>query len=135
MTYHTEAREITIKDDPDVQAATVADDKKQSERIVLEVVPSLRKLGIRHSVTKNGKAVRITFNDYRVTISSKTNGRYTCTIFSKTKSTDDALEDFPGSREIAAHGNEESPRRARIPLSGLDDIVNAIEHFVKHQPA
>jgi len=133
--YHSDATEITLQEAADVTAASNADNKKQSERIVLEVVPRLNRLKITHNIARNGKVVRFTLGDYnKLTIGAKTNGRYTFTVFSRTRSTDQALSDFPGSQGIAAHGSEESPRRARIPMADLDDIFASLKYFVDHHP-
>ena len=67
--------------------------------------------------------------DYRLRISGKTNGLYTLTIWSKTKTTDEALKDFTGSQELSSHSTEDSTRKARIPMAKLEDIVNALRQF------
>lgn len=131
--YHPEAKEITISVDSDVTAATEAIQKKNSQRIYTEVVPKLEELAIKHNITKSGKGVRFGLSEYRLLLSSKTGGRYTLTIFSKTKSTEEALEDFPGSQELSAQGTEESRRRARIPMSKLDVIMQSITQFVNNK--
>ena len=130
--YHPEAQEITISVDSDVTAATEAIQKKNSQRIYTEVSPKLEELSINHKITKPGKGVRFGLGDYRLHLGSKTGGRYTLTIWSKTKSTEQALKDFPGSQELSANSTEDSSRRARIPMSTLDVIMNSITHFVNN---
>jgi len=92
-------------------------------------VPELKSLSISYDITKNGKAVRFRLGDYRLVLSTKTGGRYTLTIWSKTRSTEQALADFPNSQELAAHGSADSNRRARIPMSTLDAIMASIREF------
>lgn len=128
-TYHPDAQEITITDDSDVKAASDAALKKSSQRIYVEVVPELEKLGIEYKITKSEKGVRFCIGDYKLAISGKTGGRYTFTIWSNNKSTEDALKDFVGSQELSAHGTEDSSRRARIPMAKLDEIISSLKQF------
>ena len=39
--------------------------------------------------------------------------------------------DFPGAQALSANGNEDSTRRARIPMSSLEEIVDAVAHFAR----
>ena len=130
-TYHSEAKEITITDDSDVKAASDAAIKKSSQRIYSEVVPELEELGIEYKITKSEKGVRFRIGDYRLLISGKTGGRYTLTIWSNNKTTEDALLDFEGSQELSAHGAEDSSRRARIPMAKLETITHSIKQLSK----
>lgn len=127
--YHPEAHEIEISDDQDVRAASEAADRKSSQRIYAEVVPQLEELDINCKTTKNERAVRFSIGDYRFHLGARTGGRYTLTIFSKNKSTEDALKDFSGAQELSAHGSEDSNRRARIPMARLESIIEAIKTF------
>ena len=131
--YHPEAQEITITVDIDVTAAAEAIQKKNSQRIYTEVAPKLEELSIKHNITKSGKAIRFKLGEYRLHLGGKTGGRYTLTIWSKIKSTEQALNDFPGSQELSANSTEDSSRRARIPMSTLDIIMSSITHFVKNE--
>lgn len=128
--YHPEAQEIVISDDSDVMAATEAVQKKNSQRIYTEVAPKLEALSIQHNITKNGRGVRFKLGEYQFHLGGKTGGRYTLTIWSKTRSTEHALEDFPGSQECSTSSSEDSSRVARIPMSKLEIIMEAITHFV-----
>lgn len=128
-TYHSDAKEITIADDPDVKAATDAATKKSSQRIYSEVVPELERMNIDHKISKDERAVRFRMGDYRLRISGKTGGRYTLTIWSDNKTTDDALKDFSGAQELEAHAKEDSSRRARISMAKLEDIVDSLKNF------
>jgi len=130
-TYHPEAKEIIIADDADVKAATEAVKSRSSQRIYSEVAPVLDELGIEYTITKSEKGVRFRLDDYRLVLSVKTGGRYTLTIYSKNKTTEDALKDFIGSQELAAHGSEDSERRARISMAKLESIINSINQFKK----
>ncbi len=129
--YHPEAQEIAISDDTDVIAATEAVQKKNSQRIYTEVVPKLKALSIQHNITKNGKGVRFRLSDYSFHLGSKTGGRYTLTIWSKSKSTEQAILDFPGAQECSATSTDDSTRIARIPMSKLETIMDSITHFVE----
>ncbi|MBN2279568.1 MAG: GIY-YIG nuclease family protein [Candidatus Marinimicrobia bacterium] len=131
--YHPEAEELKIKDDSDVVAATESIQKKSSQRLYTEVVPKLEQLGIKYNITKNGKGIWFNLNDYRLSISSLSGGRYTLTIFSKTKSTNEALKNFSGSQELASHSSEDSNRRARIPMSSLNNIFKSIDNYIKNK--
>lgn len=86
-TYHTEAEEIAVSDDTDVKAATRAADKTTTDRIYSQIIPLIEQLGIKYSIVKNGKAVRLNLRDYICVCVARTGGRYTFTIFSKTKTT------------------------------------------------
>jgi hypothetical protein len=130
-TYHPEAEEIHVADATDVQAATEAVQKKNSQRINSEVAPNLKALSLDYNITKNGKGVRFKHGEYSFHIGGKTSGRYTLTIWSKTKSTEEALLDFPGSQECSASSTEESPRVARIPMSELPSIMESITEYVQ----
>jgi hypothetical protein len=132
-TYHTDAKEITIADDSDVKAASDAAIKKSSKRIYLEVVPELEEMDIEYKITKSEKGVRFWIGDYRLHIGGKTGGRYTLTIWSNSKTTEDALKDFKGSQELSAHGKEDSSRRARIPMARLEDIIDSLMHYMENR--
>jgi len=129
LTYHSDAKEITIADDSDVKAASDAAIQKISQRIYSEVVPELKELGIECKITKSEKGARFQIGDYRLHIGGKTGGRYTLTIWSKDKTTEDALLDFEGSQELSAHGSEDSSRRARISMAKLETIISSIKQF------
>ncbi len=129
--YHPEANEISISDDADVKAATDAVNIRSSQRIYSEVGPFLDELGIEYKTTKSKKSVRFRLENYRLVLSAKTGGHYTLTIYSKNKSTEDALNDFIGSQELSAHGSEDSERRARISMVKLELIINSIKQFQK----
>ena len=127
--YHPDAHEIIIDDAPDVKAAAASVNKKNAQRIYEEVVPKLEELNIKYNVTKNEKGVRFRLGDYQLHMGAKTGGRYTLTIWSKTKSSNEALENFPGSQELSANSTEDSNRRARIPMDSLEQILASIKHF------
>lgn len=129
--YHPEAQTIHVTDEADVTAATEAVQKKSSQRIFTEVVPRLDKLGIRYTVTSTGRAVRFKLGSYKLVLAGRTAGRYTLTIWSKTKTTEDALADFEHSQELSANGSDDSPRRARIPMSNLDLVLESITTYVQ----
>lgn len=129
--YHPDAQEIVISDDSDVVAATEAVQKKNSQRLYTEVVPKLDTLDIQHSITKSGRAVRFKLGDYNFHLGGKTGGRYTLTIWSKSKSTEEALQDLPSSQECSANSTDNSNRVARIPMSNLDVIMASITHYVE----
>ena len=128
--YHPEAQVITTTDDSDVIAATEAVQKKNSQRIYTDVAPKLKALSVPYSITEKGKAVRFTLEAYKLHLGSKTSGRYTLTIWSKSKTTEQAILDFPGAQECASTSTDDSPRIARIPMSKLDIIMDSISHFV-----
>lgn len=134
-TYHSQAKEITITDDSDVQAASDAAIKKSSQRIYSEVVPELEDMGIEYKITKSEKGVRFRVGDYRLHIGGKTGGRYTCTIWSNNKTTEEALKDFVGSQGLSAHGTEDSSRRARIPMAKLETIISSLKQFEGLNPS
>jgi Meiotically up-regulated gene 113 len=133
--YHTDAVEITIDDDPDVKAASASVNKKNSRRIYEEVVPELEELKIKYNVTKNEKGVGFRLGEYQLHMGGKTGDRYTLTIWSKNKSTEEALEDFPGSQELSANSTEDSNRRARIPMASLESILSSLKHFMGEKNA
>lgn len=132
-TYHADAKEIIIADDSDVKAASDAAIKKSSQRIYSAVVPELEEMGIEYKITKSEKGVRFRIGDYKLHIGGKTGGRYTLTIWSNNKTTDDALKDFLGSQELSAHGKEDSSRRARIPMAKLEDIINSLRYYKENR--
>lgn len=127
--YYPNAKYITIADDLDVKAASEAAYKKSSQRIYTEVVPKLKELDIEYQITKNEKGVRFSIGDYKLHIGGKTVGRYTLTIWSNKKSTEDALKDFTGSQKLSAHGTEDSSRKVRIPMASLEEIISSIKQF------
>ena len=129
--YHPEAKEVGVSDEPDVAAATDAVQKKNSQRIYTEVIPKLDELSIKYHITKNGRGVRFKLGEYRFQLSGKTAGRYTLTIWSKTKSTEEALANFEHSQELSANGSEDSNRRARIPMSNLQIILESLTKYVR----
>lgn len=131
--YHPEAKEILITDDADVKAASDAAIKKSSQRIYAEVVPELEEMGVDYKITKNEKGVRFRLGEYAFHIGGRTGGRYTLTIWSNTKTTEDALEDFIGSQELSAQGSEDSSRRARIPMAELNMIIESLKQFMANK--
>ncbi|TDX23710.1 Meiotically Up-regulated Gene 113 (MUG113) protein [Modicisalibacter xianhensis] len=133
--YHPEATEITIQEDADVQAATNAANASRERRIYSEVIPRLEALGIEgYHVTKGEKGVRFPVKDYRLHIGARTGGRYTMTIWSTSRTSNQALNDFMHAQEISSTGTEDSPRRARIPLSSLDLIMESLSHCLNPAP-
>ena len=128
--YHPGAQAITVADDSDVAAATNAAQKKHSQRMYTEVVPMLDALSIKHSVMqrKKGAGIKFELGEYELRLEGKTGGRYTLTIRSKTKNTEQALRDFPGSQP--AGRTEDSSRVARISMSKLEVIMESIAKFV-----
>ena len=127
--YHPEAKRVAVRNDSDTVAATEAAQKKNSQRVYTEVVPKLEALSIKHNVIKEGKGVSFKLGDYhRLALVGKTSGRYTLTIWSKTKSTEQALKDFPGSQ--AAGRANQGDRVARIPMSKLETIMDSIAQFI-----
>ncbi|WP_334078310.1 GIY-YIG nuclease family protein [Microbulbifer sp. M83] len=131
--YHPEAEEIGVIDEADVVAAAESIQKKSSQRIYTEVVPELDRRSLNYSLTKNGRAVRIKLGEYTLGLAGRTGGRYTLTIWSKTKTTEEALEDFKGSQELSANGTDDSNRRARIPMSSLPVILESISDFASRE--
>lgn len=129
--YHPEAKEIGISDDADVAAATEAVQKKNSQRIYSEVIPKLDELSIKYTPTKNGRSVRFRLGEYNLALSGRTAGRYTLTIWSKTKTTEEALADFENAQELSANSSEDSRRRARIPMGDLKVIFSSISKYVQ----
>tara|TARA_R100001377_G_scaffold60217_3_gene36451 strand:- start:1168 stop:1563 length:396 start_codon:yes stop_codon:yes gene_type:complete len=119
------------EDDPDVKAATEAVEKKSSQRIFTEVLPELDKLSLKYTLTKNKKGIRFNLGPYKLSIGLRTGERYTMTIWSKTKNTEEALSDFPNSQELSPHGSVDSSRQARIPMSDLSTILESIRWYVK----
>ena len=128
--YHPEAEQIGVIDEADVVAAAESASKKRSQRIYVEVIPELDRLSIKYALYKNGNGVRLRLGDYILHLSARTGGRYTLTIWSKTKSTEEALEDFSGSQELSANGSEDSNRRARIPMSPLSEILESVSGYL-----
>jgi len=133
--YHPEAKEVGVSDEADVAAATDAVQRKNSQRIYTEVIPKLDELSIKYHITKNGRGVRFKLGEYTFHLSGKTAGRYTLTIWSKTKSTEEALADFEHSQELSANGSEDSNRRARIPMSNLQIILESLTKYVRKHGA
>ena len=133
--YHPEAKEIGISDDADVAAATEAVQKKNSQRIYTEAIPKLDDLSIKYSVTKNGRGVKFRLGEYSLSLGGRTAGRYTLTIWSKTKTTEDAMADFENAQELSANGSEDSNRKARIPMSDLEVIFDSITKYVQQHGA
>ena len=127
--YHPEAEEIGVIDEADVVSATESVQKKNSQRIYTEVVPELDRLSIKYTLTKNGRGVKFKLGEYTLALGGRTGGRYTMTIWSKTKSTEDAMADFKNSQELSANGSEDSNRRARIPMSPLSTILDSISNY------
>jgi hypothetical protein len=128
-TYHPEATEIRISDDSDVEAASQAVHARTSQRIYSEVVPVFKEMNIDFKITKSEGGLRFRLDDYNMHLVGKTGGRYTLTIWSKDRTTQDALNDFIGSQELTALGKEDSTRRARIPMAKLEEIVVALKHY------
>lgn len=129
--YHPEAEEIVIADEADVKEATAAIGEKNTQRLYTEVVPVLDKLSIKYNITNNGKSARFRLDDYSLAVSGRNGGLYTLTIWSKKKTTQQALSDFEHSQELSASGSEDSDRRARIPMSNLQKIIESISKYAK----
>lgn len=127
--YHKDAQEIEITSDADVKAAERAATKTTTDRIYSQLIPSLENLKLKYSIVKKGKAVRVNLDKYYCVISARTGGRYTCTIFSKTQTPDQAISAFPGSQELSATASEESNRKARIPLASVDAIIDSLRSY------
>jgi len=133
--YHPEAYEITIDDSPDVKAASESVNKKNSQRIYEEVVPMLEELNFSYNVQKNEKGVRFKGGEYNLHIGAKTGNRYTLTIWSRSKSTEEALSDFQGSQELSSTSTEDSNRKARIPMAKIESIFESLKSFTERKNA
>ena len=133
--YHPEAQQIGVSDEADVVAASEAVQKKNSQRVYTEVIPKLDELAIKYNITRNGRGVKFRLGEYTLALGGRSAGRYTLTIWSKTKSTEDALSDFEHSQELSANGSEDSSRRARIPMSNLKVILESLENYVRQHGA
>lgn len=131
MVYHPEAKEIGISEDADVTAATEAVQKKNSQRIYTEVIPKLDEFSIKYNITKTGRGVKFKLGEYTLALGGRTAGRYTLTIWSKSKSTDEALSDFESSQELSANASDDSNRRARIPMANLQVIFDSLSKYIK----
>jgi len=128
--YHPEAEEIIISDDVDVKAASKAADKLTTNRVYGEIIPIIEKLNIKHTIVKSGKAVRLNMGKYNGVIGVRSGGKYTFTIYSKTKTSDEALNDFPGSQELSGNSTGDSNRKARIPLTTMHVISESIKQYL-----
>jgi len=128
--YHPEAEEIIISDDVDVKAASKAADKLTTNRVYGEIIPIIEKLNVKHTIVKNGKAVRLNMGEYNGVIGVRSGGKYTFTIYSKTKTSDEALNDFPGSQELSSNSTGDSNRKARIPLTTMHVISESISQYL-----
>lgn len=133
--YHPEAQQVGVSDEADVAAASEAVKKKNSQRIYTEVIPKLDELSVKYNVTKNGRGVKFKLGEYTLALGGRSAGRYTLTIWSRTKTTEDALSDFEHSQELSANGSEDSNRRARIPMSNLQTIFDSITGYVRQYGA
>lgn len=133
--YHPEAQEVGVSDEADVAAASEAVQKKNSQRIYTEVIPKLDELSVKYNVTKNGRGVKFKLGEYTLALGGRSAGRYTLTIWSRTKTTEDALSDFEHSQELSANGSEDSNRRARIPMSNLQTIFESLTNYVRQHGA
>lgn len=133
--YHPEAQEVGVSDEADVAAASEAVQKKNSQRIYTEVIPKLDELSVKYNVTKNGRGVKFKLGDYTLALGGRSAGRYTLTIWSRTKTTEDALSDFEHSQELSANGSEDSNRRARIPMGNLQTIFESLSSYVRQHGA
>ena len=130
--YHPEAVEIQLDEPADVIAAAYANSQSGETRISTLVLPRLSELGLKYSTTNNGTLANFRLgDDYKCKIGARTDDRFTFTIFSTTKSTAEALNDFPNSIEPSSNSIDESDRIARIPLTSLDKIFEAIDHALK----
>jgi hypothetical protein len=129
--YHPNAQHVGVSDDADVEAAAEGMKRKNSERLYTDVIPRLDKIKIKHSLSKSGRSLRFVLNDYTLDLGGRSGNKYTLTIWSKTKTTEEALNDFDFSQELAAHGSEDSNRRARISMSSLDSIFESLSKFIE----
>ena len=130
--YYPDAKEIGISEDNEVLAAEEAIQKKDSTRIHTEVIPELEKLSIKYDLRSEGKrGVKFKLGDYTLTLGGRTGESYTLTIYSKIKTTEEALADFSGSQELMVNYSDDSERRARIPMSSLETIMQSIQSFME----
>jgi len=129
-TYHKEAEEVPTSDDTDVKAATKSAIQKSTNKIYSQIIPHLEELELKYSIANNGKVVRINLDKYFCRIAVRTGGRYTFTIFSKTQSTEQALLDFPGSEELSVAATDDSSRKARIPLTTVNSIMESLKSYL-----
>ena len=131
-TYHSEAKEIEINENNDVKAASDAMHKKNAERLYEELVPWLEEKEFKYTIGKKGKGLYFHINDYKLTIGGRSGGRYTLTIWSKKKTTEEALNDFENSQELSSNSTGDSNRKARIPMSPLNEILTSISSYIKN---
>ena len=134
--YHPTAEAVELSDDSDVKAATQAMVEENLNRINAEVAPELKALDIQYDVgtgsRRKGSFAKFDLGDYTLRLGTRTGGRYTLTIFSETKNTEDALRDFPGAQSAGFSAG--GKRKARISLSQLDRILDSIKQYMHDQP-
>ncbi len=131
-TYHSEAKEIQINENKDVKAASNAMHKKNAERLYDELVPWLEEKEFKYTIGKNGKGLYFHINDYKLSIGGRSGDRFTLTIWSKRKTSDEALNDFENSQELSSNSTGDSNRKARIPMSSLNEILASISNYIKN---
>lgn len=129
--YHPEANEIEINENKDVKAASDAMHKKNAERLYESLVPWLEEKEIKYKIGKNGKGLHFHIKDYRLTVGGRSGGRYTLTIWSKNKTSEDALNDFENSQELSSNSTGDSNRKGRIPMSSLNEILASITNYIE----
>lgn len=125
-TYHPGAKILPLDDDVEIKDAMDAARKIKANRIYEHVAPGLNNLNISFKISANGNNAKFTVGEYFLQIGGRQNDRYTMIISSKTKTTDDALNDFHGAQEA---GRGETNRKASIPISSLVHILKSIQAY------
>lgn len=104
-----------------------SDNDLKMDRVLNEIVPALKSMNLNCNINGYKKSVNFKIGDYKLVLSAKSKERCTLTVFSDNRSTEEALNDFILTEK--PRSNETGNRKARIPLTNMDKILNSIRGY------
>lgn len=130
--YYPDATVLVGEDDSEVKAAEKAQTDSRAVRVFEELIPELERLNIDYKVNSKGIGVIGYLGDYKIRVGTRQNDKYTFYVYSKKKTNEEALDDFPGteSPSFRSKDPEESTKKAMMGLKTLKQIFESIESYV-----
>jgi len=131
--YYPGAVLLVGDDDPEIRAAEKAIDEVKFLRVVEQLEPAIKGLGLRYDLPSNRKSIRIYLGDYVLRIGVRNSDKFTFYVFSSEKTSEQALADFPGT-ELPSFRTDKDPedrkKKAMMGMRSLDEIVSSIRHYL-----
>jgi len=128
---------IDLEDDDNDEDDDDGDDtslgEAKIENVRTRLMPALLGLGLKYRLRKNQKGLTVKVGDYRLSIGARKSNKFTFYVFSRIKTHEQALADFPGT-ELPEYRTDKplegQYKLAVMGMADLQDIVDAIGSYM-----